>query len=76
GEQSSRNWGWVRQQNRDIHALALAMYSLRRWEELSPEIAHDIVFRRSGMLYCPQTAADVSRWETWGTTVRLHGFHS
>ncbi|MFP3748034.1 FAD-binding oxidoreductase, partial [Achromobacter sp. SIMBA_011] len=25
GEQSGRNWGWVRQQNRDLHELPLAM---------------------------------------------------
>jgi len=76
GEQSSRNWGWVRQQNRDIHELALAMYSLRRWEELGSEIGRDLGFRRSGILYCTKNEADVARWAKWGETARLQGFHS
>ncbi len=76
GEQSSRNWGWVRQQNRDIHELALAMYSLRRWEELGTEIGRDLGFRRSGILYCTKNEADVARWEKWGQAARVQGFHS
>ncbi|NKK40373.1 FAD-dependent oxidoreductase, partial [Rhizobium leguminosarum bv. viciae] len=76
GEQSSRNWGWVRQQNRDLHELSLAMYSLRRWEELSTEIGRDVGFRRSGILYCTKNEDDVARWEKWGTAARVQGFHS
>lgn len=37
-EQSGRNWGWVRQQNRDIFELPLAMRSVRRWSELRDEL--------------------------------------
>lgn len=76
GEQSSRNWGWVRQQNRDLHELALAMYSLRRWEELGPETGRDLGFRRSGILYCSKNEADIARWEKWGKSARLQGFNS
>jgi glycine/D-amino acid oxidase-like deaminating enzyme len=32
GEQSSRNWGWCRQQNRDARELPIATESLRLWE--------------------------------------------
>ncbi|ASY69695.1 NAD(P)/FAD-dependent oxidoreductase [Sinorhizobium fredii] len=76
GEQSSRNWGWVRQQNRDLHELSLAMYSLRRWEELSAEIGRDLGFRRTGILYCTKSEADIARWEKWGRAARIQGFHS
>ena len=31
GEQSSRNWGWIRKQGRDPGELALMIESLRRW---------------------------------------------
>lgn len=34
-EQSSRNWGWVRQQNRALYELPLAMHSQSRWDALS-----------------------------------------
>lgn len=76
GEQSSRNWGWVRQQNRDLHELELAMYSLRRWGELGDETGRDLGFRRSGILYCTKSDADVARWEKWGRSARERGFHS
>ena len=76
GEQSSRNWGWVRQQNRDLHELPLAMYSLRRWEEMGLELGRDLGFRRTGILYCTSEQADLDRWERWGAAARQLGFRS
>ena len=35
GEQSSRNWGWCRQQHRDLRELPLAMKSLEIWGDLN-----------------------------------------
>ena len=76
GEQSSRNWGWVRQQNRDLHELPLAMYSLRRWGEFGEELGRDVGFRREGILYCTRDRADLERWERWGQGARALGFES
>lgn len=76
GEQSSRNWGWVRQQNRDMHEISLAMTSMRRWDELSGELGADLGFRRTGILYCTNSAEDVARWEAWGKKAREYGFVS
>ncbi|WP_312060006.1 NAD(P)/FAD-dependent oxidoreductase [Pantoea septica] len=76
GEQSGRNWGWVRQQNRDLYELPLAMRSLQRWEELGGEIGLDLGFRRSGILYGSQNEADVARWEKWGKQAQQIGFVS
>lgn len=76
GEQSGRNWGWVRQQNRDLYELPLAMRSLQRWEELGNEIGLDLGFRRSGILYGTQNEADVARWEQWGKQAKQIGFVS
>lgn len=75
-EQSGRNWGWVRQQNRDLFELPLAMYSLRRWGELGAEIGMDLGFRREGILYGTRQEADVARWERWGQGARELGFVS
>jgi glycine/D-amino acid oxidase-like deaminating enzyme len=36
-EQSSRNWGWCRQQNRDARELPMATKSLDLWEKLAEE---------------------------------------
>ncbi|SMF51153.1 Glycine/D-amino acid oxidase [Azospirillum oryzae] len=76
GEQSSRNWGWVRQQNRDLHELTLAMFSLRRWEELGAEIGRDLGFQRTGILYCSRDEEEIARWERWGKSAREQGFVS
>ena len=37
GEQSSRNWGWCRQQNRDERELPMATKSLDLWERFAAE---------------------------------------
>ncbi|WP_321891025.1 NAD(P)/FAD-dependent oxidoreductase [Paraburkholderia tropica] len=76
GEQSGRNWGWVRQQNRDLHELPLAMQSLRRWGELNEELGDDIGFRKSGILYSTESQADVAQWEKWLAGARALGFSS
>ncbi|WP_106477850.1 NAD(P)/FAD-dependent oxidoreductase [Phytohalomonas tamaricis] len=75
-EQSSRNWGWVRQQNRDMFELPLAMYSLDRWEAFSGEIGRDVGFRRSGIVYTTDSQASMSKWEAWGKQAREQGFIS
>lgn len=76
GEQSGRNWGWVRQQNRDLYELPLAMHSLKRWGELSAELGDDIGFRKSGILYGTEQEADVERWKAWLAQARDVGFLS
>ncbi|MGO4282831.1 NAD(P)/FAD-dependent oxidoreductase [Bosea sp. TAB14] len=74
GEQSGRNWGWVRQQNRDLHELPLAGYSLKRWGELNAEIGTDLGFRRAGCFYPSRDPAELARWETWSQKAREYGF--
>ena len=36
-EQSSRNWGWCRQQNRDARELPMATKSLELWEQFAAD---------------------------------------
>jgi glycine/D-amino acid oxidase-like deaminating enzyme len=74
GEQSGRNWGWVRQQNRDFHELPLAGYSLKRWGELREEIGTDLGFRRAGCFYATRDPAELARWETWSQKAREYSF--
>ncbi|WP_284200743.1 FAD-dependent oxidoreductase, partial [Sinorhizobium fredii] len=49
-EQSSRNWGWCRQQNRDERELPLSGVALRLWDEFAAKIGEDVGFRRSGLV--------------------------
>jgi glycine/D-amino acid oxidase-like deaminating enzyme len=65
GEQSSRNWGWVRQQNRDARELPIATESLRLWEQFEAESGETTGFRRSGLLYLSNDDAELARWARW-----------
>jgi len=76
GEQSSRNWGWCRQQNRDERELPLIKYALQRWAELGEETGEELGFRRSGLVYATQNQADINAWEAWNTMAKGYDFHS
>ena len=76
GEQTSRNWGWVRQQHRDLRELPLAMKSLEIWGELNAEIGAETGFRRTGLLYVTTRPADFAQWEAWTLKAREYQMHS
>jgi glycine/D-amino acid oxidase-like deaminating enzyme len=69
-EQSSRNWGWCRKQNRDARELPLAGVALRLWDELTAEIGSDLGFRRCGLLYATDDPGQLAEWERWRETAR------
>jgi len=64
-EQSSRNWGWCRLQNRDRREMSLAVKSMRLWEQLATEIGQDAGFRRCGLRYATDDSAALEQWEHW-----------
>ena len=72
-EQSSRNWGWCRQQNRDARELPLSTRSLALWEEMSQDIGEDLGFRRCGLLYLSNDPAELEGWARWGRFARGEG---
>jgi glycine/D-amino acid oxidase-like deaminating enzyme len=72
-EQSSRNWGWCRQQNRDARELPMATASLALWEALAGEIGEDPGFRRCGLLYLSNNEAEISGWARWRDFARSVG---
>ena len=76
GEQTSRNWGWCRQQHRDLRELPLAMKSLEIWGELGRELGVDPGFRRTGLVYVTTRPADLAPWEAWTLRARDHQMHS
>ncbi|WP_029355673.1 FAD-binding oxidoreductase [Bosea sp. 117] len=63
GEQSSRNWGWCRQQGRAMPEMPLAMASLELWGGLDAELGADTGFRRTGMMVVTKDPAEVAQWE-------------
>lgn len=64
-EQSSRNWGWCRLQNRDVHEMPLGVVSMELWDKFASEIGQDVGFRRSGLRYATDDEAALAQWESW-----------
>lgn len=73
GEQSSRNWGWIRQQGRDPAELPIMIESLRLWQGLAEEIGEGLGFNRCGVLYLSRNAADEAQHDAWMAHARAHG---
>ncbi|MTH61611.1 NAD(P)/FAD-dependent oxidoreductase [Paracoccus litorisediminis] len=72
-EQSSRNWGWCRQQNRDARELPISTKSLTLWDRLAAEIGQDVGFRRCGLLYLSNNEAEIAGWARWRDFARGEG---
>ena len=72
-EQSSRNWGWCRQQNRDKRELAMATRSLDLWERFAAESGEDTGFSRCGLLYLSNDEAELEGWARWQDFARSVG---
>ena len=65
GEQSSRNWGWVRQHGRDPAELPIMMESNRIWQSLHKVVEQDLGFRQHGVLYLASSEKKMSVRERW-----------
>jgi len=65
GEQSSRNWGWVRKQGRDPRELPAIIESLKIWPTLEAELQADIGWKQAGVTYVGTTEAHMARFEKW-----------
>ena len=73
GEQSSRNWGWVRQQGRDPAELPIMIESLAIWKGLEAEAGADLGFRQTGVLYAANGPKDMAEFEAWMIHAQAHG---
>lgn len=75
-EQSSRNWGWCRQQNRDERELPLVKASLELWGSLNEELGAETGFRRNGLLYVTDSPAELEGWRKWVSVARGYDVNS
>lgn len=73
GEQSSRNWGWIRQQGRDRAELPIMMEANRIWRGLAQSTGEaDLRFTASGCLYLAERDADLAKYEAWHEVAKQH----
>ena len=73
GEQSGRNWGWVRQQGRSPIELPLMMQSRRIWQGFAEELGEDVGFRQGGCLYLADNDERLGSFANWLPTAREAG---
>lgn len=73
GEQSSRNWGWIRQQGRDPAELPIMVESNALWQQLARDIGEDIGLQHTGALYLASKPGEVEGYENWIPYARAHG---
>ncbi len=72
GEQSGRNWGWVRQQGRDPAELPIMIESLSLWKGLAASLGDAVGFRQTGVLYLAKTDREMAAFEDWTQHSRAH----
>lgn len=65
GEQSSRNWGFVRQQGRDPLEIPLIKKSMELWEQFELPPAQSVGFRRAGVIYLSRAKEVPQGWRDW-----------
>lgn len=76
GEQSSRNWGWIRQQGRDLAELPIMMQSLKLWHEVNRETNGQCGVVTAGTYYFAENHSDMAAHEDWVTTATDFGLDS
>jgi glycine/D-amino acid oxidase-like deaminating enzyme len=73
GQQSGRNWGFVRQQGRHPLEVPLMVESNRIWQGLEKELAADIEWVQGGNLALAADGERLALFEGWLTVAREHG---
>ena len=73
GEQSSRNWGWIRLSHRDPREMPMMLAAMDLWHGLNERVGADTGFRTCGITYGCATPRDVEAMRPWADIQREHG---
>lgn len=76
GEQSGRNWGWVRIQGRDPREVPMMLDSLKTWRTMADTIGEDVGYTEGGCLYSARNDKELAGYDTWLEVARQHGIDS
>jgi glycine/D-amino acid oxidase-like deaminating enzyme len=72
GEQSSRNWGWVRISRRDPREIPLMIESIRAWEGLDQRTGRKTGYAQTGILFTARTDKAYAQFERWTRHLAPH----
>lgn len=73
GEQSGRNWGWVRQQCRDAREMPMMVESMKIWRTLADEIGEDVGYTETGCIYAARDDTHLDQYVAWLPTAEAFG---
>ncbi|MEM6303534.1 MAG: FAD-binding oxidoreductase [Pseudomonadota bacterium] len=73
GEQSSRNWGWIRQQGRDPDELPIMQEAAALWRDLAKQTNVDVGLRQEGVTYLASSEAELEGHARWMKAVSGSG---
>lgn len=73
GEQSSRNWGWIRQHGRDHAELPIMMQSLQLWHEVNKETDDQCGVVTAGTTYIASSKSEMEANESWVSIAQACG---
>jgi len=76
GEQSGRNWGWVRIQGRDTREIPMMQEALRIWDGFREETGEDVGFVRAGCMFAARKDKEMKAFEEWVGVADEHGIDS
>ncbi|MCR9121013.1 MAG: FAD-binding oxidoreductase [Phyllobacteriaceae bacterium] len=76
GEQSGRNWGWVRKMGRDPRELPLMIESEHVWQNVSRTPDVDTGYRRKGIVYLCKSGNELENRQRWLNSVSDYGLDS
>ena len=65
GEQSSRNWGWIRRHGRDEGELPVAQRALALWHQVNEETNDACGIRTVGVNYLANDEKELAELEAW-----------
>ncbi len=65
GEQSSRNWGWVRQMGRAPQEIPLIVESTNIWKTLNKRVEAETGYVQCGITYLLNNDKDITHYSHW-----------
>ncbi len=75
-EQSSRNWGWIRVQGRDLAEIPIAQEAQKLWHSLDADAQGRMGVRQVGVSYLARTDKDMAGYREWLEQARPLGVTS
>jgi glycine/D-amino acid oxidase-like deaminating enzyme len=76
GEQSRKNWGFVRQQGRDPLEMPLVTEANRLWRGIERELGADVEWIQGGNLALAADGARMARFEAWMPVAKEFGLET